>query len=97
MQTPPIEPSPREPLDQVSDAIRTKHYSYRTEQTCKDWIKRYILFHDERHPKDMGADEVEAPLWQRRLRLMECMRLRVKLPGSHVLRRGGLAVISPLD
>ena len=46
MQTPPIEPSPREPLDQVSDAVRTKHYSYTTEQTCKDWIKRYILFHD---------------------------------------------------
>jgi integron integrase len=60
MQTPTIEPSPRKLLDQVSDAIRTKHYSYRTEQTYKDWIKRYILFHDKRHPKDMGADEVEA-------------------------------------
>jgi hypothetical protein len=41
----------------VSDAIRAKHYSYRTEETCKDWIKRYILFHDKRHPKDMGVPE----------------------------------------
>jgi hypothetical protein len=57
MQTPTIEPSPRKLLDQVSDAIRAKHYSYRTEQTCKDWIKRYILFHDKRHPKDMGVPE----------------------------------------
>jgi integron integrase len=47
-------------MDQVSDAIRTKHYSYRTEQTYKDWIKRYILFHGKRHPKDMGAPEIQA-------------------------------------
>jgi integron integrase len=47
-------------LDQVSDAIRVKHYSYRTEQTYKDWIVRYILFHDKRHPKDMGAEEIQA-------------------------------------
>jgi integron integrase len=47
-------------MDQVSDAIRTKHYSGRTEQTYKDWIKRYILFHNKRHPKDMGAAEIQA-------------------------------------
>jgi len=46
-------------LDQVSDAIRLKHYSYRTEQTYKDWIKRYILFHAKRHPKDMGVEEIQ--------------------------------------
>ncbi|WP_169239617.1 integron integrase [Candidatus Roseilinea sp. NK_OTU-006] len=51
---------PRKLLDQVSDAIRTKHYSYRTEQTYKDWIKRFILFHHKRHPKDMGAPEIQA-------------------------------------
>ncbi len=51
---------PRKLMDQVSDAIRTKHYSHRTEQTYKDWIKRYILFHDKRHPKDMGAPEIQA-------------------------------------
>jgi hypothetical protein len=42
-------------LEQVSDAIRVKHYSSRTEKTYTDWIKRYILFHNKRHPKDMGT------------------------------------------
>jgi integron integrase len=43
----------------VRDAIRLRHYSLRTEQAYLDWIKRFILFHHERHPKDMGAAEVE--------------------------------------
>jgi site-specific recombinase XerD len=47
-------------LDQVRDAIRLKHYSYRTEQTYVDWVYRFILFHGKRHPKDIGAPEVEA-------------------------------------
>jgi integron integrase len=47
-------------MDLVSDAIRIKHYSHRTEQTYKDWIKRYILFHGKKHPKDMGAGEIQA-------------------------------------
>jgi hypothetical protein len=42
-------------LDQVRDAIRRKHYSIRTEDAYVRWIKRFILFHDRRHPKDMGA------------------------------------------
>jgi integron integrase len=47
-------------LDRVSDAVRLKHYSYRTEQTYKEWIKRYILFHKKRHPDEMGAPEIQA-------------------------------------
>jgi integron integrase len=47
-------------MDQVRDKLRVLHYSIRTEQAYVDWIKRYILFHDKRHPKDMGAQEVEA-------------------------------------
>jgi integron integrase len=47
-------------LDQVRDAIRVKHYSARTEKTYVEWIRRYILFHNKRHPKDMGASEVQA-------------------------------------
>ncbi|MEM4302228.1 MAG: phage integrase N-terminal SAM-like domain-containing protein [Candidatus Caldarchaeum sp.] len=54
------EPRPKKLLDQVSEAIRRKHYSSRTEETYVHWIKRFILFHDKRHPKDMGAAEVEA-------------------------------------
>ena len=55
-------PSTKSPrfLEQVRDRIRTKHYSLRTEETYLHWIKRYILFHGKRHPKDMGAPEVEA-------------------------------------
>ena len=47
-------------LDQVRDKLRVKHYAIRTEQTYVDWIKRYIFFHDKRHPQEMGASEVEA-------------------------------------
>lgn len=56
---PPDHPK-RKLLDQVRDAIRLKHYSYRTEQSYVAWIRRYILFHNKRHPKDMGSLEVEA-------------------------------------
>ena len=45
-------------LDQVRETIRTKHYSIRTEESYVQWIRRYILFHNKRHPKDMGANEV---------------------------------------
>jgi integron integrase len=55
-----MEPTPRKLLDQVRDAIRLKHYSIRTEQAYVNWIKRYIYFHDVRHPAEMGAPEVQA-------------------------------------
>jgi len=45
-------------LDQVRDLIRLKHYSIRTEQAYLGWVKRFILFHGKRHPKEMGAEEV---------------------------------------
>ncbi|MCC9078739.1 integron integrase [Litorilinea aerophila] len=51
---------PKKLLEQVSDALRRKHYSYRTEKSYVHWIKRFILFHHKRHPKDMGAAEIEA-------------------------------------
>jgi len=47
-------------LDQVRDAIRVRHYSYRTEEAYVQWIIRFILFHNKQHPKEMGAVEVEA-------------------------------------
>jgi site-specific recombinase XerD len=50
---------PKKLLDQVRDIIRLKHYSYRTEETYVQWIVRYILFHNKRHPKDMGVPEIE--------------------------------------
>jgi integron integrase len=46
-------------LDLVVDKIRVKHYSIKTEQSYTSWIKRYILFHNKKHPKDMGKYEIE--------------------------------------
>ena len=45
-------------LDQVRDVIRRKHLSIRTEQAYVDWIRRFILFHDKRHPREMAEAEV---------------------------------------
>lgn len=54
--------TPSEPrlLDQLRDRIRLKHYSIRTEGQYVQWARRFILFHHKRHPREMGADEVEA-------------------------------------
>jgi hypothetical protein len=54
-----METRPRKLLDQVRDLIRLKHYSYRTGQTYVNWIRRHILFHNKRHPKEMGVPEIE--------------------------------------
>ena len=50
----------RKLLDQVREKMRVKHYAYRTEKTYIFWIRRFIFFHGKRHPKDMGAKEIEA-------------------------------------
>jgi integrase len=102
-------------LDQVRDRLRLKHHSIRTEYSYISWIKRYILFHNKRHPQEMGTevlnmdldDQINAVrakttvmskdetlrviraldgvhrlmailLYGTGLRLMECVRLRVK-------------------
>jgi hypothetical protein len=64
-ETNPPNPAPaklteKKLLDVVRDTIRLKHYSIRTEEAYVNWIRRFILFHDKRHPKEMGAKEVEA-------------------------------------
>ncbi|HSD59602.1 MAG TPA: integron integrase [Burkholderiales bacterium] len=57
----PIE-MPKKPrlLEQMREAIRYRHYSYRTEQAYLHWVKRFILFHGKRHPAEMGEREVVA-------------------------------------
>ena len=44
----------------MRDAIRVKHYARNTEQAYVYWIKKYILFHNKRHPKELGTGEVQA-------------------------------------
>ncbi len=54
-------PWPRPPrlLDQVMQAMRVKHYARTTEECYVQWIRRFILFHGKRHPRDMGTAELE--------------------------------------
>ncbi len=47
-------------LERVRAEIRTRHYSIRTEDAYAGWIRRFILFHDKRHPDDMGEPEINA-------------------------------------
>ncbi len=53
----PIAPKPKL-LDQVREAIRTRHYSIKTEEAYAGWIKRFILYHNKRHPAEMGEPEI---------------------------------------
>ncbi len=53
-----VEPRPKKLLDQLRDAVRAKHYSYRTEETYVHWVLRFILFHNKRHPNEMASTEV---------------------------------------
>jgi integrase len=51
--------TPPKLLDQVREHLRLKHYSLRTEEAYVGWIKRYIIFHNKRHPAEMGKLELE--------------------------------------
>ena len=56
----PAANQPPKLLNRLRDHLRTRHYSIRTETTYVDWARRFILFHDKRHPQEMGSAEVEA-------------------------------------
>ena len=47
-------------LDQLREQLRVRHYSLRTEDAYVDWARRFILFQGKRHPREMGAPEVQA-------------------------------------
>ena len=47
-------------LDRVREAIRARHYSLRTEEAYVAWTRRFILFHNKRHPSEMGEREINA-------------------------------------
>jgi Phage integrase, N-terminal SAM-like domain len=54
----PASPPKPKLLDQVRQAIRRRHYSDRTEKAYIHWIKRFIFFHNKRHPADMAETEI---------------------------------------
>jgi site-specific recombinase XerD len=47
-------------LDRVRERIRYCHYSLKTERAYVSWVRRYVRFHGMRHPREMGAAEVQA-------------------------------------
>jgi integrase len=82
-------------LDKIRQFIWLKGYSIRTEKSYISWIKRFILFHDKRHPQDMGKPEIEAflsPLVINRNVAQKAIRKAVKLcaiikpVGCHTMR-----------
>ena len=58
MFPPAADPQPPRLLDRVRATLRTRHYSYRTEQAYVGWIRRFIVFNGKRHPTEMGDVEI---------------------------------------
>ena len=46
-------------LDRARNSLRQRNYSYRTERSYVNWMKRYILFHNKQHPRELGEPEIE--------------------------------------
>jgi len=55
-----LHPQPQRLLGRMREALRVRHYSIRTERAYVDWVRRFIRFHDRRHPARLGAVEVQA-------------------------------------
>src|SRR5688500_8682843 len=53
-------PKGKKLLDQYSEFLRNRHYSLRTEKTYIGWVRQYILYHNKRHPREMGEAEINA-------------------------------------
>jgi len=51
-------PKGKKLLDQYGEFLRNRHYSLRTEKTYIGWVRQYILFHNKRHPREMGVAEI---------------------------------------
>ena len=75
---------PKRLLVRLEEELALRHYSPRTVEAYAGWVKRFILFHGRRHPKEMGREEVAAFL----------SNLAVE---GEVVNRGPLGVRSPLD
>jgi len=45
-------------LDRVRLAVRARHYSLRTEEAYVAWVRRFVLFHGKRHPREIGEPEI---------------------------------------
>jgi hypothetical protein len=59
-ERPPLATSGPRLMSRVREAVRTRHLSPRTEEAYRGWIRRDILFHEKRHPAELGASEVSS-------------------------------------
>jgi site-specific recombinase XerD len=59
-----ISPITRPPrlVDQIREVVRLKHFSPKTEKSYLYYIHDFIVFHDKKHPKEMGANEIRSYL-----------------------------------
>ena len=84
-------------LDQLGDRIRFKHYSMRTEQAYSDWMRRFGLFHNKRHAREMGVREVgfpHLPCCHGALRRQPRTRRRVRSPCPSGFWRASLGLMT---
>src|SRR5512137_1368722 len=58
--TPGVQANQPRLLDRLREALRSRHYSRRTEQAYRPWVKRFIFFHSVRHPAEMAEPEINA-------------------------------------
>ncbi len=73
--------------------IRYKYHSIRTERAYVDWIRRFVHLHGRRHPREMGAEEVQVFLEQ----LPGHVSVETTMVCTHVMNRSGRGVVSPAD
>jgi hypothetical protein len=79
----PAPPGDKKLLDRVRDALRLWHYSLRTEECYVGWMTRYILFHNKRHPAEMGGREIEEFLTDLAVRGHVSASTQTQAPGRH--------------
>jgi hypothetical protein len=65
-------------LEQLKNTIRLRHYSYKTEKSYIDWIRRYIFFYDKRHSQDMRSVEIEVFLTHLAFQKASLSQLKIK-------------------
>jgi hypothetical protein len=81
-------------LDQVRQAVRVRHFSYRTEQAYVYWAERFVRFHGIKHPNTMAAPEEEAFLTHRAVDVKVAASTMIY---THVMEKAASRVRSPLD